>query len=482
MRFFEVNNAVDAMMSAAMLAQTKAGSRNKQGKLSMNGFLQMLANSGIMMDYDGFKTVFDTNPQLANVIEKFDKDSITFKSADGDVEKDGYEEPRGEIPDDERITRMASRAMRTREFKESIVIEGPRTAIETLKAIVANKQNMPVKFTDGQMQVDLYTASAITQVYDKVNDANKAKLDKLMTTKGGMLRVSDFVFEKGFKKESVHDVDVTEDYDPDSSYRRLKNMQKVVLGLGRSIEDLYNNDNGDLQDQIQTMTKLVDQFEEVLKRSYRILPIGANESVINEVSKAEIDELEDNNQHSEVALKLVQAFGNDYETKVVKLINARHDKRGHILHNEQKIRDQIITKYYKMLDAEEDSGYDIGSSDRQDLKPTNTSATQGKRMGSNAEEIKANEGSSPHKKGTKQFKLHMAAKHAGMNETQSMKDKFKNFLAEGMKDKIAKDIENGMSTDAIIGKHANKRTDNTDEIRKIIKDIKFKERMKKGKK
>ena len=37
-----------------------------------------------------------------------------------------------------------------------------------------------------------------------------------------------------------------------------------------------------------------------------------------------------------------------------------------------------------------------------------------------------------------------------------------------------KDIDAGMSTDAIIGKHANKRTDNTDEIRKIIQRIKFK--------
>ena len=84
MRFFEVDSAVDAIMSAAMLAQTKAGSRDMQGKLSMNGFLQMLKNVGIMMDYEGFKTVYDTNPQLANVISKFDKDSITFISADGD--------------------------------------------------------------------------------------------------------------------------------------------------------------------------------------------------------------------------------------------------------------------------------------------------------------------------------------------------------------------------------------------------------------
>jgi hypothetical protein len=45
---------------------------------------------------------------------------------------------------------------------------------------------------------------------------------------------------------------------------------------------------------------------------------------------------------------------------------------------------------------------------------------------------------------------------------------------KSMEDKIAADIEAGMSTDAIIGKHANKATTNTDEIRKMIQRIKFK--------
>ena len=84
MRFFEVESAVDAIMSAPMLAQTQSRSRNKQGQLSMNGFLQMLANAGIVVDYEGFKTVYDTNPQLANVIDKFDKNTITFASAEAD--------------------------------------------------------------------------------------------------------------------------------------------------------------------------------------------------------------------------------------------------------------------------------------------------------------------------------------------------------------------------------------------------------------
>jgi len=85
----------------------------------MNGFLQMLANAGIMMDYDGFKTVFDTNPQLKNVIAQFNKDEITFVG-DSDDEGAGYEEPQGDMPDDERVAKMAQRAtkMRTEEFVE----------------------------------------------------------------------------------------------------------------------------------------------------------------------------------------------------------------------------------------------------------------------------------------------------------------------------------------------------------------------------
>ena len=65
-------------------------------------------------------------------------------------------------------------------------------AMDTIKKIVADKQNMPVKFDDGQMKVDLFTASAVSQVYDKVNDDNKAKIDNMLKTKAGMLKIADF--------------------------------------------------------------------------------------------------------------------------------------------------------------------------------------------------------------------------------------------------------------------------------------------------
>ena len=51
------------------------------------------------------------------------------------------------------------------------------------------------------MKVDLFTASAITKVYDAVNDANKEKLERMMQTKAGMMRVQDFAMDPNKTEE-----------------------------------------------------------------------------------------------------------------------------------------------------------------------------------------------------------------------------------------------------------------------------------------
>ena len=606
MRFFEVDSAVDAIMSAAMLAQTKAGSRNQQGKLSMNGFLQMLKNAGIIMDYEGFKTVYDTNPQLANVISKFDKDSITFLSADGDDEAVDNTKPSNQTPPDERITQMARKAVKTREFVESVVTEG---AIDTLRAIVDNKQNMPVKFKDGSMKVDLFSASAITKVYDAVNDANKEKLERMMQTKAGMLRVQDFAMdqvkmesqevdesgilykagikkygEKGMKKiqsaagsgasaeeigkikdqynkKKKMNADIHEDEKDDA--KLMIEQLKVISEHRRMLENMIiklaelNKSSGDLTDQLQTMFDLNTKFSAVLRRSMSIVPTYegisedekynadssgkfevtfSNEDMdpkteaqylnilkmllktyknvdISDIDDVEsyimirglsvqeaaiptseydydlmkflkkVKELEDENQHGEVAKMLTQLYGTSSELMIINGINGMHSKEGSIGPEAQKLRDKISTKYYYKLEQE-----------AKKLKSTSPAYTM-KKEGFASDAQRKAAFASGYKPTGKKKKTETKTKNIDFGrmisgkgpkpkdvKTESMQSKFRNFLAEGMKEKIAKDIENGMSTDAIIGKHANKRTDNTDEIRKIIKDIKFKERMKKGKK
>ena len=504
MRFFEVDSAVDAIMSAAMLAQTKAGSRNQQGKLSMNGFLQMLKNAGIIMDYEGFKTVYDTNPQLANVIAKFDKDSITFLSADGDDEAVDNTKPSNETPPDERVAQMARKAVKTREFVESIVIED---AIDTLRAIVDNKQNMPVNFTDGQMKVDLFTASAITKVYDAVNDANKEKLERMMQTKAGMMRVADFAMDQvKMEDATVSEAETTVKGKPYSAAKakaQLREISEMRRMLENEIIKLADLDNGDLTDQLTTMFNANTSMSGALRRAYSIIPEGIEEAAIPtsefdyDLKKfyAKIKELEDQNQHGEVAEMLVTLYGNDSEAMIIRGINGLHSMQGSIMPEQQKLRDMISNKYYKKLEAEVEGKF-----------PANTSATQGKRMGSNATEGFASDaqrkaafasGYKPNKKKMKERSLTKGEEKEkerivkGMKKAKGdFKDRYgdeakavmyatatklaKEDITEGMEDKIEKDIDAGMSTDAIIGKYANKRTTNTDEIRKIIQRIKFK--------
>ena len=64
-------------------------------------------------------------------------------------------------------------------IKESIE-ELNEDVIDTLKKIVKNKQAQSVKFEDGKStKVDLFTASALIAVYDKVNKQNQEKIKRM---------------------------------------------------------------------------------------------------------------------------------------------------------------------------------------------------------------------------------------------------------------------------------------------------------------
>ena len=75
------------------------------------------------------------------------------------------------------------------DFNREIYLE--ENNMNVLKDIVLKKSAKPVKFKDGSMKVDLFTASAITQVYNKVNMDNKKKLEKMVNgTKGQFASMS----------------------------------------------------------------------------------------------------------------------------------------------------------------------------------------------------------------------------------------------------------------------------------------------------
>ena len=121
-------------------------------------------------------------------------------------------------------------------------LEEKMSAMDTIKKIVADKQNMPVKFDDGQMKVDLFTASAVSQVYDKVNDANKEKIDNMLKTKAGMLKIADFALG-AMKEGKIGNVAKL-----GAEYAISKGMDKrKAVGMARTASNIGDKIGGAVQ-------------------------------------------------------------------------------------------------------------------------------------------------------------------------------------------------------------------------------------------
>jgi hypothetical protein len=69
--------------------------------------------------------------------------------------------------------------------------------VDILRNIVKNKQAKNIKTSDGTMKVDLFTASAITQIFDKVNSSNQEKMTKMLNgKKAEFMKIADFALSK----------------------------------------------------------------------------------------------------------------------------------------------------------------------------------------------------------------------------------------------------------------------------------------------
>ena len=64
--------------------------------------------------------------------------------------------------------------------------------VAILKNIVKNKQNNKIKMKDGQMRIDLFTASALTQALDQVKPDTKKKMMDIIN-KGGKAQLMKLV-------------------------------------------------------------------------------------------------------------------------------------------------------------------------------------------------------------------------------------------------------------------------------------------------
>ena len=84
----------------------------------------------------------------------------------------------------------------TDNFAREEFIQEDNVAI--LRKIVKDKRNMPIKLKDGQMKVDLFTASAFVQTLDKIKKPDTKKKLEFIINKGNkaqFLRTVDVIFK-----------------------------------------------------------------------------------------------------------------------------------------------------------------------------------------------------------------------------------------------------------------------------------------------
>jgi hypothetical protein len=90
-----------------------------------------------------------------------------------------------------------------------------------------------VKMKDGKLKMDMFTASAIMQILDKVNPANKKKMTDMINkgTKGGMMKLQDFAMKQ---VKSENDPAIEEEVDLDEKKKGTAHASlKDVMALDK---------------------------------------------------------------------------------------------------------------------------------------------------------------------------------------------------------------------------------------------------------
>jgi len=155
-------------------------------------------------------------------------------------------------------------------------------------------------------------------------------------------------------KMKFNDISEQDQYSASNSRALMVQLDNMHTKMQKKVEEIYASDNGDLQDQITTMLKILDSLNAVIARSMKIIPAPQYDSKYNEETTFE---------NFALAAAEAQQGGNtefEYPKGSGKMHPVKISKAA-----AEKITDDIQT-----------------------------------------------EGNSPHKKGTPKYKKHMAAIHA----------------------------------------------------------------------
>ena len=132
--FTEAGQDLGTIISVARIANDKSQGSETPGKMKMSGFLNMLRNSGLAIDYDHFKTLYDTNPELKTAIQQYNDDEVVFSADETGEEETPVTEPEGEVPPEKKVNSMAKAALAKRESVEEVGLDEGKMKNTTMQA------------------------------------------------------------------------------------------------------------------------------------------------------------------------------------------------------------------------------------------------------------------------------------------------------------------------------------------------------------
>ena len=356
MKIFEFeSDPTSTIISVAEVIRTRAANNNAPAKMDIGNFLQMVNNAGhVSLDYSGLKAYFDAEPKLANVIQAFNDQEIVFVGHGDEEETAELTPPSGKVPPEEKVNKMAKRAMKARESIE----EGPMW--DRVKAMLGVGKDTPG-----------------TKAYKDLVAKAKARNEK-NKKKDESVKEDD---EYGFQRWE----DEPEGYEQEES----PVVQAVLHRLMRRHLDVVGKHGPDkVMDAVNELADFVGDVEE----------IGSSDVSI--WKKEVIDELERGPQPKGLKpTASAQAYMDQMDASHAQIYN-------------KKIGESVARGLNRYFEKQKNN---------------------------------VSEGKSPHKKGTKKYKKHMAAKHAGMREDntdykKNVMDILRKFPAETKKMKMDGDV------------------------------------------
>jgi hypothetical protein len=234
--------------------------------------------------------------------------------------------------------------------------------VDILRDIVKRKSIMTLKFADGKMKVDLFTASAVTQALDKVNPANKTKITKMINTgkKANFMSIAKVVMK------SENNPEIEEEVEVKVEEVSLLAQQAAILISKRERERNPRKEEVEIEE-----GKYLKYSDLLLKKARLIDKKGPDSSEVKEVNKeikaemkklgikeeVELDELMDPKKHVGKSKKNPDMFCVfDKNGNEVKLFKDKKDAEEYAVKN----HDMLMGRESKKEEAELDEAMLIG--------------------------------------------------------------------------------------------------------------------------